>query len=183
MGLKRKNKPRVHLEEVPLNITALLDMMTVLLFFLIQSFMVSSMALTPPAGVRLPTSSKVAEPEETVVVALSAKELRGDNKLLTTLAEGKFKPYEIAPDHRTIIPLKEFLDKEQKKRLAVYKGAGDLSILPPGKLLIQADKEIPFGILKYVLHTATVTGYSDYQFVVVSESGDPSRAPASPARK
>lgn len=168
MALLKARKKKDRSLDNTVNITSLMDVMTVLLFFLIKSFTVSSTTLTPPEGVRLPASTVEVPPEETVMVSISDREIRGDNHVLMTYSGGKFTAKDVGPDRLTLMPLQSFLAKQAKKRMAVYEGAGDTSLLPPGKLLIQADKALPFGTLKHVLHTATTAGYADYQFVVTA---------------
>ena len=76
----------------------------------------------------------------------------------------KFPDSEVGKDGRTLVKLKEALIDQAKRRYAIFKDAPDLSILPPGKILIQADHTLPFGTLKYLLHTAAVSSYRDYRF-------------------
>ena len=60
MGRLKKRKKREALEYT-LNVTSLMDVLTVLLFFLIKSYSVSAAALQVPQGMRLPASTvKVA---------------------------------------------------------------------------------------------------------------------------
>lgn len=168
MSLK-KSKRKKHILDPNVNITALMDVLTVLLFFLIKSFSVSSAALRPPDGIRLPASLVQAPAKEAVTLSITKNEILANNKVVLKLNQGKFRTLDIGKDDRTLIPLQNYLDTQMKKRNAIYAGAGDLSFLPPAELLIQADRKLPFGVLKYLLHTAAVTGYSDYQFIVVNK--------------
>lgn len=163
----RKTKKRESLLDFGVNITSLLDVMVILIFFLIKSFAVSSSALETPKGIRLPTVISKVEASETVKVSISSMDLKAENKRILSLINGRIPGNLIDPnDSRTIIPLKKYLQKQREKKLAIYKGAGNISFIPPGKVLIQADKELPFSLLKYIFHTAAVAGYSDYQLVV-----------------
>jgi biopolymer transport protein ExbD len=164
-GVIRRSSRKRELPEASLNVTSLMDVLSVLLFFLLKSFSVTSSALDMPPGITLPSSPAQEELEETMSLALSAKELRVNNKVLLTLKGGKFQPEAINAEDRTLVKLKQLLDKELKKRNAIYEGA-DPSIIPPGKVIIMADQKLPFGTLKFLLHTAAISGYSDYQFVI-----------------
>ena len=151
------------------NITALMDVLTVLLFFLIKSFTVSSSSLTPPDAIALPESHEALPSQEAVVVSISKFDLRADNEILLKIQRGRFLASDVGDDRRMLLPLEKYLRKQHQKKMAVYEGVGDVNALPPGKLLIQADKNLPFGLLKYVFYTASSTGYADYQFVIVSD--------------
>ena len=66
--------------------------------------------------------------------------------------------------------LKKILENQLQKKHAFYKDVGDLKNLNPDKVIIQADKELPFKLVKNMLHTIVVAGYFNYQFVVVPEN-------------
>jgi hypothetical protein len=127
---------------------------------------VSQAALQTPQGLRLPASTVKSDLEETVSLSLTQKELRVNNQVLLTLDGGKFNPKDLGKDGRTIRELKKFLDDEYSKRNAVFKEEGAADNLPPGRVIIQSDKELEFAVVKYVLHTAAQAHYNDYEFVV-----------------
>ncbi len=167
MALKARKRNKLTLDHANLNITALMDILTVLLFFLVKSFTSSSLSTQPPDDVHLPTAKIKGEAEESVVVSLSGRELRANGILVAQLSQGQFANRDIASDQRTIVPLQIYLREEAKKRMGVF-GKETGTFFSQGKLLIQADQNLPFGILKHLFHTATVSGYADYQFVVIS---------------
>jgi biopolymer transport protein ExbD len=165
--IKRKKR---HLPEQAMNITSLMDVLTVLLFFLIKSFSMTASQVEIPEDLRLPAAVSTDQFEEGLAVSLSKNSLVYHGQVLATLQNGRFKPADIGPDKRTILPLQQILDKENKKRMGIFKNAGNLSMLPPGKILIQSDKTLTFGTMKYLLHTASSANYGDFQFVVVDDT-------------
>lgn len=166
MGIIRKKRRKREMLEFSLNITSLMDVLTVLLFFLMKSFSVSASVLNPPEGVRLPSSTFKGAVEETVTLAMSEKEIRANDQVIVQIKGGRFLPDQLGRDQRTITALKAFLDEQFKKRNEIYKGQIEPASLPPGKVLIQADRSLTFASLKYLFHTAAAAGYTDYQFVV-----------------
>ncbi len=180
-SLIKSTRGHRHHPEMSMNITALMDILTVLLFFLIKSYNVSASSLTPPKDITLPKSRTEDKAEQSIVLAITKTAVLLNNDPIAQLQQGNFARRDIAGDNRTVLPIKKILDQEQKKRLAIYKDEGNLSFLPPGKILIQADYKLPFNVLKYLLHTAAISGYSDYQFVIQNVSPGP--APASVPKK
>lgn len=154
------------------NITSLMDVLTVLLFFLIKSMSVTAVNLDTPKDVRLPASTIENQAEEAVVITLSANKITVDKKEILLLDKGDFKKIDIGTDSRTILPLKKLLDEMFKNRMAFYKDIEDVdkNNIPVPKVLIQADKELKFGTIKYMLHTVASSGYTDYQFIVIPSS-------------
>ncbi|MBL7663488.1 MAG: biopolymer transporter ExbD [Bacteriovoracaceae bacterium] len=168
MALKKKKSKKMTSTGTDVNITSLMDVLTVLLFFLIKSATVSSLELTPPKGMKLPTAEMKEEPKEAIKIALSKDMLVVDEKTMVKLDAGRFPASYLMEDGRTIKPLKEFLVQEYQKKKDFYKDVADenVDLLPPPTLLIQADHKLPFGTLKHLLHTAAISGFADYQFVV-----------------
>jgi len=165
----RIRKARHRMTDSNVNITALMDILTVLLFFLIKSFSLSSTSLSIPDGVRLPASFTNSPVVDAVKLSLSEKELKADHQLLANLKNGQFRGSDLSRDHKTITSLKEYLDVQmQKKKALIPEGAREEDETF-GKLIIQADKELSFKTLKLVLHTAASSGYEDYQFIVKEE--------------
>jgi len=169
MALK-KSTTKMRLPEMGLNITSLIDVLTVLIFFLIRTMTVTSSAASPPEGLRLPASISEIQGEESTVVAISQKALRVNHDLVSKLSNGHFVGADLDSDGRTLKKLKELLQREhsKKERLFVSKNGGEF--MPPSKILIQADKQMRFETLKHVLHTISVAGYTDYQFVIEPRS-------------
>ena len=169
---KRRRNHHISLPEADVNITSLMDVLTVLLFFLIKSFSLSPAAINPPEGLRLPASELKDKMEESVSVVLSKNKLLMNEHVITDLKNGVVSKSDLAEDQRTITKLHDKLSKEFEKKKAIFLSAGgDTSIMPPGKILIQSDKRLKFKTIKLLLHTIAAAGYTDYQFVVTGEEG------------
>lgn len=170
--LKKKKRRKSLVFTSSINITPLMDVLTVLLFFLIKSMSVTSLDVKETEDLRLPASYIEVSAEEAVVVALSKKELLIGQEKLIPLVDNKFPKKEIGDDLRTLKSLNKVLKKKYENRMALYKDVegADLSKVPAPKLLIQADKDLPFGLVKYVLHTVAGAGYTDYQFIIVPKN-------------
>jgi biopolymer transport protein ExbD len=170
MSFKNRKKSSTKLVEQNINITPLMDVLTVLLFFLIKIFNVNSMSMALPQDIELPTSKNKIPLEESVALIVSKKDIRAEEQVIVSFKNMKLATEQIGDDGRVVKKLEEFLKLQMSKRNQVYEGIDDPSKIPPGKLLIHADKKVPFGILKHVFHTATVAGYSDYQFLTMNET-------------
>jgi biopolymer transport protein ExbD len=130
---------------------------------------VTTISLTTPEGMRLPASYIESAAEEAVVVSLTNSIISVDTESIMKYENYKFAKRDIASDQRTLIPLEKVLAEKYSKRQEIYVGLEDVKAenIPAPKLLIQADKELPFGTMKYLLHTVAKVGYTDYQFIVL----------------
>lgn len=153
--------------EADVNITSLMDVLTVLLFFLIQSSTSTTFDKSFDDKIQLPASYVKVEPNESIRISVSEDQLFVNEEPLIKLAKGRFPASVLEEDKRTVKPLQELFVKEKKKRDEFFKevAADNNGKLPPLKVMIVADKKLKFQTVKYILHTAAITGFEEYQFL------------------
>ncbi|PTL78286.1 biopolymer transporter ExbD [Vitiosangium sp. GDMCC 1.1324] len=161
---RKKRKEREAAGEIKeLNITAMMDMMTILLVFLLKSFASSSAALTASEDVRPPVSSTRATPKDTVAVTVTPKNILVGEKEVLRLKNGQLPPE--ALQGRLVLPL----DAQLKKEVEKLKYIAERNPAAPfnGELSVIADKSIPYDMLLTVLYTAGQNELENYRFVVL----------------
>ncbi|MCK4774074.1 MAG: biopolymer transporter ExbD, partial [Candidatus Krumholzibacteria bacterium] len=67
---KRNRRIKIRSVHTPLRLTSMMDILTVLLLFLLKSFVVEGEVMTPIPGVDLPESSSDTTPRAAVVIAI-----------------------------------------------------------------------------------------------------------------
>lgn len=161
--LKNKSKNRLVLQEI--NITPLMDVLTVLLFFLIKIFTVNTMNIDVPEQLTLPTIGHQAPPQEAITLVITKNQVLIDQKLLAEISNNAIPLKYQSEDRLTLPALSSYLTKEKQKRDQVFGYDGKQTDLPAGKLMIQADRDTNFSILKLLLNSAAISGYTDFQFL------------------
>jgi biopolymer transport protein ExbD len=157
-----------------LNITAMLDIMTIILVFLLKNLGESSAAVPQSDDLRLPASIIKTQPhQEGVLVTISKTQiLVGDDKVLTlpgreSLAQaGVDARYKRGgPNDLFIVPLGNALMAARKTDVAVRKAKG----LDPSssEAIIIADKNTPYRLLIEVLFTLGQSEYGKYHLMVI----------------
>jgi biopolymer transport protein ExbD len=157
-----------------LNITAMLDIMTIILVFLLKTLGESSAAVPQSDDLRLPASvMKTAPAQEGVLVTISKTQiLVGDDKILTlpgreSLAQAgvdaRFK--RSGPNDLFIVPLGNALMSARRTDVAVRRAKG----LDPSssEAIIIADKGTPYRLLMEVLFTLGQSEYGKYHLMVI----------------
>jgi biopolymer transport protein ExbD len=141
--------------------TSLVDVLTVLVFFLLKNFSTEGDIITPSEGLELPISTSQQKPEPVLVVAISQKHIMAEGKPVALVGE------EMTRAGTDIPALAEWLGKRKSKTetIAQY----DPSLNFEGKLTIQGDKTIPWKLLEKVLHTCGQSGYSNFALAVTRE--------------
>src|SRR5688572_17348153 len=111
---RKKRKDREAAGEIrELNITAMMDMMTIILVFLLKSYSASTVAATVSEDVRMPISTTRSTPKDTVAVTVTTKTIMVGEKKAVDLAGGQVPAAALAG--RLIVPVDQMLKKEVEK--------------------------------------------------------------------
>ena len=157
-----------------LNITAMLDIMTIILVFLLKTLGESSAAVPQSDDLRLPASiMKKAPAQEGVLVTISKTQiLVGDEKILglpgreslvQAGVDARFK--RSGPNDLFIVPLGNALMAARKTDIAVRRAKG----LDPSssEAIVIADKGTPYRLLMEVLFTLGQSEYGKYHLMTI----------------
>lgn len=160
-----------------LNITAMLDLMTIILVFLLKSMASSSASIPQSDDLTLPASVMTSEPsEEGVVVIISKTQiLVGENpepvvllssrdQLAQSGVDARYK--RSGPNDLYIVPLANALSsaRETDKRVRAAKGLDTAT----SEGIIVADASTPYRLLIEVLFTLGQSEFGKYHLMVIS---------------
>lgn len=159
-------------EEVALQITSMADIFTILLVFLLKSYSVSAINVNVGKDIKLPTARGGTEQVEAMKVEVTGTSIAIEGIAIEGLVLENFQvPAGALSREGTIPKLVEALGKERAKQRALASAQGSETEKKPldPKLLVIADKQVPYKLLKYVLASASVHDYTDFKLVVVTE--------------
>ncbi len=140
---------------VDMNLVSLIDVFTILIFFLLSNSG-GVETLPSPKAVLLPESVAQTSPRETVVVVVSATEILVDGRKVASVAEVLAMPGDV------IEPLKAELELLSANRQVIRKENEALS----RRLTIMGDKEIPYRLLRKIMVSSARANFSDVSFAV-----------------
>lgn len=151
MRRMRRNRKKV----TGLNLTSLMDVFTILVFFLLANSS-SSEVLTTPKQIKLPDSVIEAKPRETVVILVSPESVlvQGEPVIGT--------PELLESKQGTVAAISERLANLQRNII----GISTKTIVESKEITILADKTIPFSVLKKIMSTCTLAGYGKISLAV-----------------
>ncbi len=163
---RKKRKEREAAGEIKeLNITAMMDMMTILLVFLLKSFAASSAAITASEDIRPPVSSTRASPRDTVAVTITPKNILVGDKEVVRLSNGQVPADQL--QGRMVVPLDAAFRKEVEKLKYIAERTPSAPF--NHELSVIGDKKIPYDLLLTVLYTAGQNELENYRFVVLKK--------------
>jgi len=173
----RKKKGKREVAAV-LQLTAMVDMFTVLVVFLLQNYNVTGQVLYIPKEVVLPKAAQIKELQPAVVVTISSKEILLDKTVMISGEQLKSQEsWMIDSLHQGVVAAlaaaKEEHDKSIQKKLQLAveaaRGEPDKTMVPWNKVTIQADKGVDFLSVKKVMYTITEAGAGEINFAVNKE--------------
>lgn len=144
---KRASRRERNKQGLDMNLVALIDIFTILLFFLLSSA-TGIEVLPAQQGVKLPESRVEHEPKLTTIVAISPQDIRVDGRTVARVADV------MGDDADLILPL--------QAELAQARAVPDAS----RTLTIMGDQTIPYRLLRKVMATAAQADYVDVAFAV-----------------
>lgn len=155
-------------EELPLQITSMMDMFTIILVFLLKSFSAEGSILTNADNLVLPNSDSHKKPTEVnLQVAITDKMVLLDNIPLIPTDDIRKIPQD-APD-----PVVGALMEKLEGCLALEKDMVRSGALNEAsrKVIIQVDKNVGFDVLFKVMNTCGKVGYETMNFAVMEREG------------
>lgn len=152
---KRAERRNRHQNMVDMNLVSLIDVFTILIFFLLSN---SGGVETLPSSkaVQLPESVSETAPRDTVVVTVSGADILVDGRKVASSVDV------LAQTDDLIAPLKAELDLLQGSRQVVRAENAELA----KRLTIMGDKEIPYRLLRRIMATSASANFSDVSFAV-----------------
>jgi biopolymer transport protein ExbD len=162
VALRRKKRSRQKFVPPKLMLTAMMDMFTIILIFLIFSFSEDPETFKLGKDLDLPRSSTDAGYNPAIKIILSKKDLRIDDEIMA----------EVRNDHIVGLASADLTSSALYQRLKTSRG--DL-VTEEGKtrqtphVLFLCDKSHSFKMINQVIKTAGMAGYPNFQFAVLED--------------
>ena len=157
MNLKKKkfsSAPSGISDLIKPQMTSLIDILTLLLVFLIQSFNAEGTLITPSSDLVLPLSSSKKQPSPSIMLEVTRDGV---------VAEGK----QLA-DNKSFAASADLLVTSVYDWLARKKNRSGVTA-DQKRIIIQCDRDIEFNIVKRVMFTCSKAGFTDFSVLVIEE--------------
>ena len=156
--IKRMGRNRLKISKMDL--TSLMDVFTILVFFLlINSGSVE--VLDAPKELTLPESRVETKPRETVIIFISPTEVLVQGQLVALVDE-------IIEDKKGVLdPIAARLTQLKDSVI----GTSTLAVSTSQEVTILADKSVPFTVIKTIMSTCTSEGFENVSLAVTQKAG------------
>jgi biopolymer transport protein ExbD len=154
--------PRRKVDELRLEITSLMDIMTIILVFLLKSYSTEDIQIAPSDDLRLPVSTASVAPQLAVNTVISQAAIIVDGVRVVDVNGGV-----VGDEYKRgtlISPLFDILKEKADDAKAIAEGRQGINF--SGRILLQCDRNIPFSLVREVMYTAGQAQFAEFKFVV-----------------
>ncbi|PCJ86696.1 MAG: biopolymer transporter ExbD [Thiotrichaceae bacterium] len=157
--MKRMSRNRSGVTSAGLNLVSLMDVFTILVFFLLVNS-ASSDVMEPPKNIKLPDSVVETKPRETVIVMITPQEILVQGEPVISTQD--------AIDSKTSVieEVKQRLLLQQKKII----GLNTQTVAQSREVTVLAHRTVPFHLMKKVMASCTSAGYSKISLAVIQKA-------------
>jgi biopolymer transport protein ExbD len=162
---RMKRMERNRNKAVKMNLTSLMDVFTILVFFLLVNSG-STEVLDTPKQITLPASSVEDKPRETVVIFISTEEVTVQGESVARIEDI------LASKTQNIASIAQRLHEVSESII----GLKTQSVAESKEVTILADRSVPFSVIKRVMSTATGQGYGRISLAVLQKVHEKAQA-------
>lgn len=156
----RRNKTE---EEANLNITSLMDIVSIIVVYLLKSYGSDPVIITPTGGQKVPLSRADAPIQDGVAVYVSQRAITfGEHRVVQLDENGEVDPG-VLQGH-LIGPLYDLMAEEADK---AKNTSGQKGEEWAGRVILVGDQNLKFSTLVHVMYTAGKAEYKQYAFCVI----------------
>ncbi len=137
-----------------MNLVALIDVFTILIFFLLSSA-TGVETLVSPRAVDLPLAMAEKPPKETVLLVIAGDDILVDGRRVASVAQVVAAPDDVIP------ALKDELDLLGTRQAVRAENKSEQQAVT-----IMADKQMPYSLLRKVMFTCARANFADVSFAV-----------------
>lgn len=154
--IKRMSRNRLKITKM--NLTSLMDVFTILVFFLLVNSG-SVELLESPKNMTLPEARVETKPRETVVIFVSPEEVLVQGRIAARVADI------LEGDLSTVDPITSRL-AELRDNIV---GPSTLAVAGSQEITILADKSVPFIVIRKIMSACTGEGYENVSLAVIQK--------------
>ena len=157
---RMKRMARNRKKKLPgMNLTSLMDVFTILVFFLLVNSS-NSEVLEPPKQIELPTSVVETKPKETPVIVVSGEAITVQGEVVALFDEV------INSKQDAILGISNKLEDLKKNVI----GVSTQAISKSREVTILSHKTVPFKVLRKVMSSCTFAGYEKISLAVIQKA-------------
>ncbi len=155
---KKFNRPNHQKSNIILQITSMADIFMILLVFLLKNFSTDASKITMHTAIALPSVKQIEPIIDHLKLEISQNSILLDDIPIIELKEFHFDPSELESDGTS-----------RHLNIALSQQRSSHSLLKYPRLIIIADKMMPYWTLRKILASATKNNFEGFNLIVTEE--------------
>lgn len=152
-----------------LMLTSMLDILTCILFFLLKNFSSVVSDFNAAKDISLPRSSAQVPPIPALHLVVTKEAILLDNKQVATIVNGEIGKKDLWKDGITIMELARELKAQKERSIQQSSDPTKTDKSFSGTVVLQADKDLKFTLLKKVIYTAGISDFVMLKLAVMKK--------------
>jgi biopolymer transport protein ExbD len=152
-----------------LNITPMMDLMTIILVFLLKNFSGTTSLITLDSNLQVPPSVTKLQAREAVPVTITKRLIVIEGDAVAPVNNGKVDS-SLKPDGENGYLIQPIVDRLNLIASRERKVADMMGQKFSAELMVVADRSTPYRLLTEVLYSSGQAGYANYRLVVLKTS-------------
>ncbi len=179
-GHRRGRARRIRGRAFALQLTSMMDILIIIVIFLLKSYGLSIMQVPQEDKLQLPVSKSTEVFGEGIVLMIAQDQILVDSEPVLQFAgdyqEKRFELPEGAMDSQgegRIMAVYDILKRKKEEFDTIASRSPDPETAAKkwtGELLVQADKEVPYELIRRVMFTAGMAGYKQFRLTVEKQA-------------
>ncbi len=169
LGNALANRPKA--EEPKVNITSMMDMFTIILFFLLSSYGSKPVEFNVDKDMELPESSASFDYTNSVKLFLSKSSIKVEEELVASFKDGQSMQLDMSQPKTSYLylKLKSFHDKQVAEAKLTASQTGEKE-KDDFHVLFFCDRNLPYKTMNNIMKVAALAGYPNFQLAVLERS-------------
>ena len=166
LGNALSNRPKQ--QDASLNITSMMDMFTIIVFFLLFSYAEKPDEFDVDKDVALPASTSEFNYKNSVKLFISPQKVKLEDEVLATINNGRIVGVDLkSPESSNLfIKLKQYKEKQLAEAKAEAAASGEAE-KTDFHVLLFCDRGLPFKTMNNIIKVAGMAGYPNFQLAVM----------------
>ncbi len=148
-----------------LMLASMLDILMAILFFLLKNYSTVVSDFSMGKDITLPHSTSLTPPTPSLQMVVTQKAIILDDKELVPMENGDIPRAELYRDGITIVKLAQALKAQKDRSMFIAQNNDSHSFT--GTIVMQADKNLRFNVLKKVIYTAGIADFVNLKLAVI----------------
>lgn len=150
-----------------LMLASMLDILMAILFFLLKNYSTAVSDFNVGKDISLPQSSAIIPPIPALQLVVTKNKVLLDDKEVASIENGDIAAKDLYKDGVAIIPLMQALKTQKDRSLYIQNNSDNHSFT--GAIVMQADKDLQFGVLKKIIYTAGISDFVMLKLAVLKK--------------